>query len=322
MQEIISVIVPVYNTSKFLDTCICSILNQTNRAFELILIEDGSADDSLLICQKYAQKDSRIRLIAQENRGLSAARNRGLDIAKGAYIMFVDSDDYIEKDMLQSMYDLIIKENADMCACGVYRVKKHKKEPNKNIIKASMTGEMFFKEALIGKDVSVIACAKLYKKECFETLRFPEGKVMEDAYISVDLFPKMKKVVVDTTPKYNYLLRKGSITTENFSEKNYDLITAFERVDAIVRKKYSACVEASSMRVIWSCFTVYDKMIFAHEERQKDILREIKKRWKDILLNPYIFRSRKCGFVVLCISPKLYKKIAQKYLERISEGEV
>ena len=164
-----------------------------------------------------------------------------------------------------------------------------------------------------------MACDKLFCRECFGRLRFPVGKITEDAYIAVDLFPEVPRVVVDLQPLYYYRLRENSISTKRFSEKDYDTIEAYTRCLSIVREKYPECIDAAQMRYIWSRFFVYDKMVVAHEPGGEKIRKELIRSRKMILGNPYIFSTRKLGFVVLFVSRSLYRRFVIWYENRINE---
>ncbi|MDV4769588.1 glycosyltransferase, partial [Enterococcus faecium] len=183
----ISIIVPVYKVEPYLRKCVDSILAQTFTDFEVILVDDGSPDNSGKICDEYASKDSRVRVIHKKNGGLSSARNAGIDVARGKYLGFVDSDDYIEKDMYELLYDNIVKEQADLSICGIYDIYAGKKvkilpEEYKVLDKVSA-----MKIVLEAQSFSVHAVNKLYKKELFNKIRYPENIITEDAAVILDI---------------------------------------------------------------------------------------------------------------------------------------
>ena len=176
----ISIIVPVYNVEKYLEKCVKSILNQTFTDFELILVDDGTPDSSGVICDQFAEKDERIKVIHKKNGGLSDARNTGIEVAKGEYIGFVDSDDYIAEDMYELLYTNIVNEEADLSICGIYDVYENK-EAQKRIRQYMILNKFeAIKVILEAKIVSVHAVNKLYKKELFTHVRYPVGKITED----------------------------------------------------------------------------------------------------------------------------------------------
>lgn len=211
----LSIIVPVYQVEAHIDECITSILDQTFRDFELILVDDGSLDRCPAICDVYAQKDSRIRVIHQKNQGLSAARNTGLQAARGDYIGFVDSDDFIEASMYEKLLDNLEREKADISVCGRYKVWGDKKiqEQKSNVYKVMDSAQAL---ALMNTNVlgyfDVAAWDKIYKRSCFKGIEFPEGKLCEDWFVMYKLFFNAHRIVYDSMPLYNYRQRTGSIT--------------------------------------------------------------------------------------------------------------
>lgn len=212
MEKLITVIVPIYNVEKYLKKCINSIINQTYKNMEIILVDDGSTDQSGKICDEFALKDTRIKVIHKENGGLSSARNTALKIAKGEYIGFVDSDDYICEDMYKTLYDTMIKNEADISIVSFYEEYRNK------VVGVSDSGELIIfnkleaiNELLIDSRIQSYAWNKLFRKELFENIEFPNGKNFEDIATTLLLFEKANKVVLLETPKYHYLRRDDSI---------------------------------------------------------------------------------------------------------------
>ena len=218
MQKLISIIVPVYNVEKYLEKCIESIKNQTYKNIEIILVDDGSKDNSGKICDEAEKKDNRIKVIHKTNGGLSDARNAGLKIAKGDLIGFVDSDDYIKEDMFEILYNLVEKYDADISIVSYYEIYKDKLIA----VKKSNEVEEFnrieaIKELLIDNKIQSYAWNKLFKKELFKDLEFPVNKNFEDIATTLLLFEKSNKVVLLQDPKYYYIRRDDSI----IGKKNY-----------------------------------------------------------------------------------------------------
>jgi len=212
MEELISIIVPVYNVEKYLQKCVDSIINQTYKTLEIILVDDGSKDNSGKICDELEKMDNRIKVIHKQNGGLSDARNAGIKIAKGKYIGFVDSDDYIARDMFETLYGLSKKHNADVSIVSYYEVY------NGKIISArdSKDLEVFdkieaLKEVLIDRRIQSYAWNKLFKRELFENIEFPTNKNFEDIATTLLLFEQSNTVVLLEDPKYYYLRRDDSI---------------------------------------------------------------------------------------------------------------
>ena len=226
MNSLVSVIVPVFNVEKYLPKCIESILNQSYKYIEVILINDGSTDSSEDICNKYKLKDNRIRVINKINGGLSSARNKGLDVAKGKYVIFVDSDDFIDKDMIKNLLEVAITQNADIVQGGFQTVYedgkiKRKYEYNEMVFDTkTKILDAYFKQDLI----NVIVCNKLYKSKLFNNLRMMEGRNQEDYIIMPQLLLNTKKIINVSGIYYNYLQRDISIMNSKFSEKKLDCI--------------------------------------------------------------------------------------------------
>ena len=215
-MDLISIIVPVYNVSEYLCECIDSILTQTYQNLEIILVDDGSTDNSPALCDSYALKDSRVKVIHQINQGLSAARNKGYETSKGAYIAFVDGDDTIFHTYIETLHKLIIKNNAQIAICAYTRTRNDSEKGNE-AEDYVMTSEKMLKEWHgKRKSIETVAWNKLYSREIFESFQdckiFPEGKIHEDIYTS-HLFVNFAKTIAVTNKKlYFYRMRGESIS--------------------------------------------------------------------------------------------------------------
>ena len=228
-HSLISVIVPIYNVEDYLPRCIESIINQTYKNIEIILIDDGSTDNSLKICKDYAEKDKRIIVINQENKGLSSARNAGLDIHKGKYIVFIDSDDYVCDTYIEKLYNNIIETKSDISICDFYRF------INGKIIKNSYLKTHFIVEDNSKYDFleneyyspTNYQWTKMYKSEIFGNLRYPVGKNFEDVYLIVYELYKAKRISYMLEPLYYYRHRKDSITGD-YKMDRFDAIDALD----------------------------------------------------------------------------------------------
>lgn len=306
----ISIIVPVYKVEKYLKKCVDSILAQTFSDFELILVDDGSPDNSGRICDDYAKKDARVRVVHKQNGGLSSARNAGIEVAKGKYLGFVDSDDYIAEDMYELLYKAIIKEEADLSICGIYDVYEGKDPIIKPTIKKTVTAEEALLLILQGNIISVHAVNKLYKRELFSTIRYPEGKYHEDSFIIVDLLNQCHKVAIDSEQKYYYYHRLGSINTESFSEKQFEFIEAWENNEIKLKDRSQEIKNAAHQRVCFANFLVLDKIIVANvtdRPETKEIVSYLRHNFRFIMENEIFTKSRKFSTLLLMISLHLYK---------------
>jgi len=220
--SIISVIVPVYNTAPYLPKCLDSILAQTHHDLEIILIDDGSEDNSGTICDEYAQKDQRIQVIHQANSGQSSARNAGLDIATGKYIAFIDSDDYIMPKMFSAMLAAMTRENADFAICGVQCFDEEGGEisdESDHQIKNGILNNRQALRAMFHITQFTINCNKLYKYGLWRDMRFPPGRLMEDVFVHHHIVGKCQKVVTLEDKFYIYLSRRPGSTMSIHSAK-------------------------------------------------------------------------------------------------------
>lgn len=213
----ISVIVPIYNMERYLNRCIESIVMQTYKELDIILIDDGSTDKSGMICDQWKDRDDRIKVFHKQNGGLSDARNTGIKYAEGDYLYFVDSDDYLESNMLENLIDALIQNNAEIAVCNfVYEYENADKctlcdyQINDNML---MTGREFMLYSYGAKcTFGVVVWNKLFQKSLFQNISFPKGKVHEDEFVFHKLMYARKRICCIPFIGYHYLQRNGSIT--------------------------------------------------------------------------------------------------------------
>lgn len=300
MDKLITVIVPIYNVEKYLKKCIESIINQTYKNLEIILVDDGSSDGSLKICNRYQKNDERIKVVHKENGGLSSARNTGLDIANGDLISFVDSDDYIEPTMLEELKANMDKYGSDISVCNFYKVKGNKKSANKLDQKEFV---LKGKEKFIYLQneygiLTVYAWNKLYKKEVFNSVRYPFGRIYEDSYVICDLLNNAKKVSYVVKPLYNYVYRKDSIVNL-FKLEHFDKTGSFnKKIEFFHNKRYFDLENEEKNRKQFLIITNLSKMK-ANNIKNKEVFNkyykealELKKqiKWKDSSKKIKIFK--------------------------------
>lgn len=227
----ISVIVPVYKVEDYLDRCVQSILAQTYKDFELILIDDGSPDNCGAMCDRWAKADSRITVIHQENGGLSAARNAGLDWAfansTSRWITFIDSDDWIHPEMLRLLLEAAEREQVKVTICGYEETKGETPQVKPETLKPEIwqAGD-FYCQRFIS---ATIACAKLYRKDCFRDVRYPVGKLHEDEFVTYRLLFAQEKLVYIPAPLYFYYFNPMSITKNSWSPKRLHAWEAYDQ---------------------------------------------------------------------------------------------
>lgn len=216
---LISVIIPVYNVSQYLEKCLHSVCRQTYTNLEIIVVDDGSTDNSGEICDKFAVKDSRIKVIHQANNGQSCARNEGLAIARGEYIGFVDSDDWIEPDMYEFLYYLLVDNDADISVCAHYieTATTTKVRYSSGQI-TSFTSDEAIRALIVDRRMKNYMWDKLFKRQAFSGIHFPENQIFEDMDVSYRIFYKVRRIIAQDCPKYHYFQRDGSTVLD----KQYD----------------------------------------------------------------------------------------------------
>ena len=259
-NHLISVIVPVYNVEKYLSACIDSILNQTYKNIEIILVNDGSTDNSSSICDYYASKFNHIRVIHQENGGLSAARNSGIDVATGDYIAFVDSDDLLHTDFFETLHSLVLKNKADIASV---EFKCFHDNSNPDLSEAcsgetiTLSSDEAIEKILYQNILDNSAWNKLYARHLFSKLRFPKGKLYEDMALFYKIFEQTKRVVHKRVPLYYYRLREESITG-NFSLRRSDVLDITDEIVVYMKQNKPLLVPAAldrkfaaNMNILW-----------------------------------------------------------------------
>lgn len=238
-EPLISIIVPVYNTELLLSKCVDSILTQSYGNFELFLIDDGSTDFSGKICDEYALKDKRVIVIHKENEGQGVARNLALDKAKGEYILFVDSDDYISTDTLQLLINTVKKQNCDMVIFGIqYDYGKIKKTRLRYDDGATFNAKELIYEYFVTGLVSCFIWDKFYSARLWENVRFPSLRADEDSYVLPEVLSKAEKAVYVREPLYTQLVRNGSTEQKRFNEHKLSNIKSAQHTADYVRLNY------------------------------------------------------------------------------------
>lgn len=230
----ISIIVPVFNVEAFLPRCFNSILSQTYPYFEVLVNNDGSTDNSLRICKEYSEKDSRIKVYTQRNRGVAAARNEMFDKVSGEYFTFIDPDDYIHTTYLETLIGLINSYDADIASCSFYvvneingKVKRKKRNKNRTI---EFTSRQYVDEMLKSDDFGCYPWGKLYRVEYLKFLHFPEGMIFEDLSAMPAFVLNVKKVVHTEKELYVYTKRVNSQLNSQFSKKRGDRLCAYKAI--------------------------------------------------------------------------------------------
>ena len=315
MSKLISVIVPIYKVENYLRECIDSLVNQTYRNLEIILVDDGSPDKCGEICEEYKAKDERVVVIHKENGGLSDARNAGMKVMTGDYIVFVDSDDYMPLDGIEHLMNLLEERDADMVIGGVRRVAENGEEIlvegdiNAEPVEMDKTG------ALI--DFFVNGCSswgRIFKREIHEGIEFPKGEINEDEAIVVQVTERCDKVVRTTAPIYNYRKREESITTTSFHRNkliwkkhckdNYEYVKdKYPEVESYARNRY---VES----LVWLTAMML-RTPDEYKEEIKDYIKELRKHIWFYLMRRDVSLSSKIRGALICICKGAYRGIVK-----------
>lgn len=298
-NPLISIIVPIYNVEQYLEKCIESILAQDYSPLEIILVDDGATDKSGEICDIYAKKYENITAIHKKNGGLSSARNAGMEVMKGEYVSFIDSDDYIAPDMMSTLYEDLVNDNADISCISFYNVFPSKKVKNTDLTeKVILSREKALESFLFNGYLTPCACGKLYKRELWNNIIFPEGRLFEDQLTTYKILDLANKVVFNPDPKYFYLKREGSIGHSKFNEKTYDLYEAInEEYDFIVGKYPELKANMSVAKITWE--VVFINMMIQADSQwyNKELIKNVRgfsrKNILSVFKCPYINLTRK-----------------------------
>lgn len=315
-EALVSVIVPIYMVQDYLGKCVKSIVNQTYNNLEIILVDDGSKDDCGKMCDDYADQDERIKVIHKKNGGLSDARNAGIDLARGEYFVFIDSDDYIHPQMIEFLMKPIAEGQADMSVCEYANVREDEETSISAIENADTViidspddkGHYFLSES--SYVVFTVAWNKLYPRKYFDKVRYPKGKIHEDEFTTYKLLEKADKVAFISTPMYYYVQRGDSIMGEGFNIKSLDRLEALdERIHYYAKQgNYNWAEKVHSIyRMI---FIHYARRISKSDDFDYSVLNNSLKRFKGTTLEyvmhyPISFRH-KLGYMTMAIFPGMY----------------
>ena len=313
MRDLISVIIPVYKVEKYLCRCVDSVLEQTYTNMEIILVDDGSPDNCPVMCDEYARQDSRVKVIHQENAGLSGARNAGIDMAQGQWLAFVDSDDYLAAGFLERLYQACVDTGSSLSVCRWEYVRgetipEHGTGETRVYTGREMLANLYVPDGAY----FVVAWNKLYRKELFEDIRYPLGRIHEDEATTYRIYDKVKKAAYVDRSLYGYFVTPVSIT-RGFNPKRMDWVTAVaERLDFFEQKGYTELMVPGLQALadgsidIW--FGLRDQLP-GSEKQQEEIrtliregLRRVKKYGKFPL-------RTEIGYRLFLTWPGLYRKL-------------
>ncbi|HIX02390.1 MAG TPA: glycosyltransferase [Candidatus Ligilactobacillus excrementigallinarum] len=328
----VSVIVPVYNVEKYLDRCIKSLVNQEfdRDEYEIILIDDGSTDNSGEMCDKFQKKNANVKTFHIENSGVSFARNYGIKLSKGKYITFVDPDDYVSLQYISILYDLVNLNNVKMGACGsntVYKneIKIDKPQNDSENIRLSNTKMMeniFIKKNNIGLAV----WGKIFEKTLFDEIKFPNGKIYEDLLTLPFIIDKCDYIEISTKKEYYYCIREDSITTSSFNKNDYKYFEYINEIRSFIGQKYKSVLPSFESRCISDSFIIINKIIKAKNiskkekiNKLKNISKMLKSKWNISEKNRYLTIQMKINIWLFKLNPSIYSSyfILKEQIKRI-----
>ncbi len=293
-QPLISIIVPCYNTKDYMEQCLDSLIHQSYKNLEIILVNDGSTDDTDAKIQPYLS-DDRIRYIIQENKGLSGARNTGLDIMKGEYVCFVDSDDFLHKDYVKTLYENLIKTDADISICDFLL---YYDDAPVDIETLPVEETLDVKSRDEGMDCIntnyryILAWNKLYKAYIFDNIRYPLGKLHEDEFVAHHIFYKTNKSVFTSRKLYSYRQGRKDSIMSNITVKNFnDVVEAFDDRIKFYRK-HKIKSKLRTIKVKWN----YISEKYRNPTIQKDVEKYIKQNFIDFFIYAKVSLLRKLRF--------------------------
>lgn len=317
MRELISVIIPVYNVEKYIDRCVESVINQTYKNLEIILVDDGSSDMSLHLCNKWEKEDKRVKVLSKENGGASTARNAGIDSARGNYIMFVDSDDYVSEIICESLYIKLKQQQADIAICRMEKIEKDRIYPTRlwdyseNMV--VMNRRTALQEFFMDK-IDCGPCHKLFSAEVIKQIRFPEGVINEDFVFVYRVLLNANRIVFFSDILYHYCFRENSVTSSRFSKRQFDRYYNCVEVYNEIKEKEPE-LEREARFYMWRQ-SLYLLKEMLEENLHNEYLKEfemirtsLKKDLYYILKSKYLTGKEKVSYCFLITSPIIYKRL-------------
>ena len=316
----ISVVIPVYNVEDYLHYAIDSLVNQTHKNFEVLLINDGSTDNSGKLCDKYAQEYDWIRVFHKENGGLSDARNYGVLKATNEWIFFLDPDDYIEPFTFELLTLIQEKYQADLISTKVQTTNEYEKFSKEQFNLESskrVTKEEALELMLEDKVATVSACAKLYKKQILEMKPFPVGKIYEDFFVVAEHLRLAEQIVISPVVTYHYYRRPGSIVQSQFTNRRLDFFEAGEYNRNQIKQFYSgnSVEKALNLKIVQGSFHISEAAAATDTEALRNIVKKISSLYWSIIFNSKVSIKFKFKYNLFLLTPNLYCCI-KKLLKR------
>ena len=311
LKPLISVIIPVYNMELWLERCLGTVLAQTYKPLEIILVDDGSSDQSPAMCDRLAEVNPGIVVVHQQNKGLSGAKNTGIDCARGEYLTFVDADDTIFSNYIEKLYELCVHFDTPLSACNHRIVRGSSKKlrfasPRRDCVLE--TREAL--ENICYQDVpDVSSWGKLYRRTLFEGLRFPEGRIYEDTFLFADIMVRAGKMAFTPEPLYDYIIRDDSLSHGRYIPERHQYIEAVDRLVRVMLEQYPDLAEASLCRRVFAALSVRRFLVDCppeYREVRGRLERYVRRHAGAVLRNRRVPVRDKVAVVSLQIGPACY----------------
>ena len=320
-HALVSVIVPVYNVEKYLSRCLDSILAQTYTNLEILIIDDGSTDNSGKICDEYSQRDHRFRVIHQENHGVGQVRNIGLRESKGEYIQFVDSDDWIEPETIASCYRFLQEYDADIVCFKVvheYEDGRQRSHDAGYVTPTLLNKYDAFSAALLPGVIAVYPVNKFIKKKLFSGIQYPEWEISEDIETTYKFIANAEKVLTVNNKFYHYLRHEGSVSRRPFFQQTDNIIKAINNyTDFAARNNMiqNSTQKDNAMCGLWFWKICYANMMLMYDRIDNEFIRSLQRDIKPsvVLRCSLLSFARKVQFILFKLNTGLYKAVYMKF---------
>lgn len=311
-NELISIVVPIFNVEDYLEKCINSIIEQTYRNIEIILVNDGSTDSSLKICERFLEIDSRIILLNKENGGLSSARNYGIKHSKGTLLSFIDSDDQVVPDYIETLYDVMMAFNTDVSIAASTIVRGNKNiDQGLNYKTEKLNTATCISRMLLEQGFTVSACAKLYRRHLFDKIIFPEGKLYEDNAIIFNIIMQCEYIAYSNKSIYKYFIRGNSITTSSFSIKHLDYIEFADSSCEFIERKFPSLRSSCEYRKAFARFNILKKIVLAEnrvefKKEEDKLIKYFRSNFIRLFFNNENSTKLRLSLIMVCINIRLF----------------
>ncbi|WGE31935.1 glycosyltransferase family 2 protein [Actinobacillus genomosp. 2] len=318
---LISIIIPIYNVKPYLEKCINSVLEQSYSNLEIILVDDGATDGSSQVCDEFSEKYENIQVIHKQNGGLSSARNAGIEVMKGEYVFFLDSDDWIAHDIISQLYNDMIEYHADITGTSCYQAFSNGNLVlNTNLAERQILSKKdALRSFLFNNYLTPCAWGKLYKTSLWKDVRFPEGRLFEDQLTIYKVIELAETIIFNPIPKYFYFKRAGSIGHSAFSKKTYDLYEAInEQYDEITKHHPDIESDLAVAKITWEI--VFINMMLNSNYSDQTIVDKTRafarKRILDVMKCEFIPNLRKFQITLFAYNFSLYKVLYARYKKK------